>query len=174
MAILRVLPDTLQRIDRIARASFEARSATVRRALEIGLRRLEQKVRWWHGDCLNIGELDRLNRRLRPGLSDSAFRHVAQIAEASAQPLSATAAELIEEGLRMRQRAAVAPKLVSGPAPKPGVVEAAIDGIAKNMTLLEKYAAHLSGEQYGQLGDAIDLINDITGIVFLAPRSEAR
>lgn len=118
------------------------------------------------------GEHDRLNRRLRPGLSDSAFRRVAQIAEASAQPLSTTAAELIEEGLRVRQRAAAAPKPDSGPPPKPGAVESAIDGVAKNMALLKKYAAHLSNEQYGQLGDAIDLINDITGIVFRGPHFE--
>ena len=41
--ILRVGDDTLKRIDRIAREDFEARSETVRRALDVGLRQLERK-----------------------------------------------------------------------------------------------------------------------------------
>jgi predicted transcriptional regulator len=43
--VLRVAPDMLKRLDRIASADFEARSATVRRALEAGLRQLEGKKR---------------------------------------------------------------------------------------------------------------------------------
>ncbi|HEX3988371.1 MAG TPA: ribbon-helix-helix protein, CopG family [Verrucomicrobiae bacterium] len=40
---LRVDDDTLKRIDRLARADFEARSEVVRRALDAGLKQLERK-----------------------------------------------------------------------------------------------------------------------------------
>jgi predicted transcriptional regulator len=41
--ILRLTPDVLKRLDRVADREFEPRSATARRALEAGLRQLERK-----------------------------------------------------------------------------------------------------------------------------------
>jgi hypothetical protein len=41
--IVRLSRATLTRIDNIGRAEFEGRSATIRRALEVGLARLESK-----------------------------------------------------------------------------------------------------------------------------------
>jgi len=41
--ILRLTPDTLNRLDRVATREFEPRSETARRALEAGLRQLERK-----------------------------------------------------------------------------------------------------------------------------------
>jgi hypothetical protein len=45
VVIVRLPRATVARIDRIGRAEFEGRSATVRRALEVGLARLESKKR---------------------------------------------------------------------------------------------------------------------------------
>lgn len=45
VVIVRLPPVTLARIDRIGRVEFEGRSATIRRALEVGLARFESKKR---------------------------------------------------------------------------------------------------------------------------------